>query len=133
MRAVRSCVKRALTTNNARSTRYQFSNPVQPVPVRRRRRHPLARLIAPCATFALLGYFGFHAMHGQYGVRAKIVMERDTDVLVQRLSERRQAREHLQARLVLLQDGTMERDAIDEYARRQLGMAKAGELVVLID
>ncbi len=101
--------------------------------VRRRRRHPLAKLIAPCATFALLGYFGFHAMHGQYGVRAKLVMEKTTAVLEQSLAEKRQTRETLHARLVLLQDGTMERDAIDEYARRQLGMAKAGELIVLLD
>ena len=101
--------------------------------VRRRRRNPLTRFIAPVATIAMLSYFGFHALNGQHGLRAQIVMTQKEADLRATLAERKQARAELQRQLALLQDGTMNRDMVDEHARRELNLLRSDEMVIFIN
>ncbi|MEL6966952.1 MAG: septum formation initiator family protein [Pseudomonadota bacterium] len=99
--------------------------------VRRRRSKNFARFITPIATLLILGYFGFHAFNGHYGVRARIAMEQQIAVLEQEKADKTKLRLELENRVKLIRDGSLERDMVDEQVRAQLGMAKPDEIVIL--
>ena len=99
--------------------------------IRRRKRNPLTRFIAPLATLMILGYFGFHAFNGQYGIRANLAMQAHKKVLEEKLTERTAVREKLEARVALLREGTMEKDMVDQYVRAQLNMVREDEIVLM--
>ncbi len=101
--------------------------------VRSRKRLPLTRFIAPLATLMILGYFGFHALNGQYGIRANLAMKAQMVKLEDRLAERTAVRRKLEARVALLRQGTMEKDMVDQYVRSQLNMARDDEVVLMLD
>jgi cell division protein FtsB len=101
--------------------------------VRRRKKRSLTRFIAPLATMMILGYFGFHAFNGQYGIRAHLAMELRMAELEKKLEERTAVRNQLEARVAMLNDGTMEKDMVDQYVRSQLNMAREDEVVLLLD
>lgn len=100
------------------------------MPVRPRRRKPITRFIAPLATLMILGYFGYHAFNGHYGIRAHLALQKKLAKLEIELDERTQLRNRLEARVRLLRDGTMERDMVDEQVRRQLNMLREDEIAL---
>ncbi|MEE9374773.1 MAG: septum formation initiator family protein [Rhizobiaceae bacterium] len=97
---------------------------------RSRRRRSLTRFIAPLASLMILGYFGFHALNGQYGIRAHLAIEAQTIKLEGRLAERTAVRQDLETRVALLREGSMEKDMVDEYVRAQLNMVRSDEIVL---
>ena len=99
--------------------------------IRRNHRFSFMRFVAPLATMLLLGYFGFHAFNGHYGVRAHLVMQSRIEMLESRLAERTKQRKLLESRVALLDEGSMERDTVDEHIRRQLNMARNDEIVLI--
>jgi len=100
--------------------------------VRSRRRLSPSRFIAPVATLLIMGYFAFHALNGQYGTRAHIVMKLKIEELEAQYDQRKKVRVRLEERVALLAEGTMERDMVDEKIRRQLNMASKDEVVILL-
>ncbi len=102
------------------------------MPVRIRKRKSLTRFIAPLATMMILGYFGFHAFNGQYGIRAHLAMQNRMDKLEQHLAERTIVREKLESRVSLLRTGSLEKDMVDQYVRSQLNMARDDEVVLIL-
>ncbi len=98
--------------------------------IRSRKRSSLSRFIAPVATLIILGYFGFHAFNGQYGIRANIAMQKRIDRLEQRLADRTAFRNKLESRVALLREGTLEKDMVDEHVRKQLNMMREDEVVL---
>lgn len=96
-----------------------------------RKRKSLARFIAPVMTLVILGYFGYHAMNGHYGIRAQVVMQKRLADLEQELAARTAIREKLEARVALVRDGTMEKDMVDEQIRRQLNMLREDEIALI--
>ena len=98
---------------------------------RQRRHNSLPRLILPVATALFLTYFGYHALYGGNGLYSKHIVEAQTQELQARLDGLTARREALQRQVALLSDGTIERDMLDEQARRTLNMAQPGELVIL--
>ena len=101
--------------------------------IRSRKRTSIARFIAPLASFVILGYFGFHAFNGQYGIRANLVMQQRIGDLEAKLNQRTLAREKLEARVALLREGSIEKDMVDQYVRSQLNMARPDEIVLFVD
>ena len=101
--------------------------------MRSRKRPSIARFIAPLTSFVILGYFGFHAFNGQYGIRANLVMQQRIGDLEAKLNQRTLAREKLEARVALLREGSMEKDMVDQYVRSQLNMARPDEIVLFVD
>ena len=99
--------------------------------VRPRRRFPISRFIAPVASLMILGYFGFHAFNGDYGIRAHLAITKRIEVLETQLKARTAIRERLEKRVAMLREGGMERDIVDEYARRQLNLVREDEVVIL--
>jgi len=98
--------------------------------VRSRKRKSMTRFIAPLATLVVLGYFGFHAFNGQYGIRANIVMQKQMAELEDKLADRSRVRNALERKVALLREGTMEKDMVDEHVRAQLNMVREDEIVI---
>ncbi len=85
----------------------------------------------PALAAAFLAYFGFHLVHGSYGLRAKTGFEAEKTRLEAILKEERARRESLERRIALLRDGSIERDMLDEQARRALNVVGPDEVVLL--
>lgn len=88
------------------------------------------RLVLPAVTIAFLGYFGYHSIHGDYGLKAGerldvIRSERSKD-----LAALVRARKKLETQVKLLSDGSLDHDMMDEKARYQLNMSKPDEIVI---
>ncbi|MEX6507792.1 septum formation initiator family protein [Jiella sp. M17.18] len=96
-----------------------------------KRRSFVGRLIVPAITATFLSYFAIHAQSGQYGIRAKATLAHRLAERNAELAELTQKREQLERRVQLLHDGTLERDMIDEQARRALNVVNEDEIVIL--
>ncbi len=101
--------------------------------VRSRKKPTLARFIAPLMTLVILGYFGFHAFNGQYGIRANLLMQKRMVELQDQLEQRTQRRALLEDRVALLREGSMEKDMVDQHVRAQLNMLREDEVVLFIN
>jgi len=97
---------------------------------RHHKRRNTGRLIVPAITIVVLTYFGFHAYQGDYGLNAMGHLEARSRQLEAELDSLRKTRAKLEERLALIKDGTLERDMLDEQARRTLNFAREDEIVI---
>ncbi len=79
----------------------------------------------------LVGYFAFHAYHGNHGIVAKRAFEQAAAQLEQERNEIRGEREGWERRIALLKPESLDPDLVDELARRDLFFAHPSDLVVL--
>jgi cell division protein FtsB len=98
---------------------------------RQKKKRNTGALIVPAISAVFLSYFGFHAFQGEYGIYSKYRLEERVASLETRLERVRTERVRLERRVQLLHDGTMERDMLDEHARRALNLALPGEIVIM--
>ncbi|MCT8991742.1 septum formation initiator family protein [Chelativorans sp. SCAU2101] len=98
---------------------------------RHHKRRNTGKLIVPAITVVVLSYFGFHAYQGDYGLNAKARLEVRIDRLEADLAVLEKTRQELEERLSLLQDGSLEKDMLDEQVRRALILARENEIVIL--
>lgn len=89
------------------------------------------RLIVPAVSALFLAYFGFHAYHGEYGIYSKYRYEAEAVELQARLDAARTQRMDMERRVQLLHDGTLEKDMLDEQARRALNLSQIDEIVIM--
>jgi len=97
---------------------------------RHHKRRNTGRLIVPAITIVVLSYFGFHAYQGDYGLNAMGHLEARSKQLETELDSLLKTRTKLEERLALINDGTLERDMLDEQARRTLNFAREDEIVI---
>lgn len=97
---------------------------------RQHKRRNTGRLIVPSIAILFLAYFGFHAYHGEYGLYSKFRLEQRAGELEGELGNLKAQRESLEHRVALLHDGTLEKDMLDEQARRALNLAQKDEVVI---
>ena len=88
-------------------------------------------LIVPALAAVFLSYFGFHAWHGTFGIYSSYQLEERKAALETRLAELKTERQDLESRVMLLQDGTLEKDMLDEQARRALNLTKEDEITII--
>ena len=86
----------------------------------------------PALCAVVLTYFGFHAYHGEYGINSKYKLQARTAELQAQLDAVSERRIELERRVQLLHDGTLEKDMLDEQARRALNVAHPDEVIVMI-
>ena len=98
---------------------------------RQYKRSKLRFVVVPVMACCVLGYFLFHAVNGTLGLNSSERYDAEIATLEVELASLETKRAELQKRTKLLSDGSLERDLIDESARRSLGMTRANELVML--
>ena len=80
---------------------------------------------------ALIGYFAFHAYHGNYGLEAKKGYQEDIVRLTETREELRSERIELERHVALLRPDSIDPDMVEELARRDLGFVHANDLVLI--
>jgi cell division protein FtsB len=100
---------------------------------RQHKQRNFGRLILPTITAGFLAYFGFHAYHGEFGINSKYVIEARAATLQAELDEIRARRVEMERRVQLLHDGSLERDMLDEQARRALDLSRPDEITIMRD
>ena len=98
---------------------------------RQHKQRNTGRLIVPAVSALFLAYFGFHAYHGEFGIYSKSLYEAQAVELQARLDAVKAQRVGMERRVQLLQDGTLEKDMLDEQARRALNLSKPDEIVIM--
>jgi cell division protein FtsB len=75
----------------------------------------------------LLSYFVFHALYGDRGVIAYFKLNQKIDKSLSELDIARLERVELEHRVNLLRSQSLDTDALDELARKTLGVSKPNE------
>ena len=99
---------------------------------RQHKQRNTGRLIIPSLCVAFLAYFGFHAYHGEFGINSKYQLEAQTVALQGQLDAIKARRMELERRVRLMHDGTLEKDMLDEQARRALNLSQADEITIML-
>lgn len=99
---------------------------------RQKRKSIIGRFCLPLLTIAFLSYFGFHAYNGEYGIYSSKKLAAQIAELQIKRDELVQRRTIFEQEVSLLRDGTIERDMLDEQARRALNLSKTNELTIFI-
>ena len=100
---------------------------------KQKRKSIRGRFVLPILTAAFLSYFGFHAYHGEFGINSKYVIEARAAVLQADLEQIRAKRVEMERRVQLLHDGSIEKDMLDEQARRALDLSRSDEITIMRD
>lgn len=100
---------------------------------RQKKKSRIGRLAVPAVALAFFTYFGFHAVHGAYGLNAKMQLEHRTMELRAELDELIEQRQALEKRVQLLDSDTLERDMLDERARAMLNVSREDEITIYKD
>lgn len=99
--------------------------------VTRQRRHStLNRLWMPLITAAFLGYFGYHAFSGYYGLLSRDRLEAEAAMLSRELEVLKQERDRYERRVEMLRSDQLDADLIDVEARRALNRIRPDEVVL---
>ncbi|MDQ2632623.1 MAG: septum formation initiator family protein [Pseudomonadota bacterium] len=98
---------------------------------RQHKQRNTGRLIVPAVSAVFLAYFGFHAYHGEFGIWSKYRYEARAVELQAKLDTIQARRIGMERRVQLLHDGTLEKDMLDEQARRALNLSQADEIVIM--
>ena len=98
---------------------------------RQRKRTNTGRLVVPALASAFLAYFGFHAYHGEFGIYSKYKLEERAATLSAHLADLQRERHELERRVQLLHDGTLEKDMLDEQARKALNLSRLDEVTII--
>ena len=97
---------------------------------RHRRRSPLRLLWLPLTTAAFVGYFGYHAYDGSYGLPALERMQVEADDLKATLNDLRDERDALEKRVSYLKPDSLDADILDIEARSSLNLLRPDEVVI---
>ncbi|MGF7005243.1 FtsB family cell division protein [Aminobacter sp. BE322] len=89
------------------------------------------RLIVPALAAVFLSYFGFHAYNGEFGIYSKYRYQARAVELQARLDTVKAQRTEIERRVQMLYDGSLEKDMLDEQARRTLNVSGADELTIM--
>ena len=99
---------------------------------RQHKQRNTGRLIIPALCAGFVSYFGYHAYHGEFGITSRYRLQAETADLQAKLDAVRERRIELERRVRLMHDGTMEKDMLDEQARRALNVSQSDEVVVML-
>ncbi|GGA85577.1 cell division protein [Brucella endophytica] len=99
---------------------------------KQKRKSIRGRLIVPALTAAFLYYFGFHAYHGEYGINARVKLEEQIRIMNDQLADLTRRRTDLEREVALVRDGSIEKDMLDEQARRALNLSRPDEVTIML-
>ena len=92
--------------------------------------HPLRALWMPLATAAFLGYFGYHAFNGAFGIWSMEEMKAEGVELSAQLADLTAQRTALESRVARMRPDSLDADLADTMARGQLNVLRGDEVIV---
>ncbi|MBA8880403.1 FtsB family cell division protein [Phyllobacterium myrsinacearum] len=98
---------------------------------KQRRKTNRGRLVVPILAAMFFAYFGFHAYHGEYGLYSTIKLQEQTQLLRAQYDAVKTSRVELEREVQLMHDGTIERDMLDEQARKALNVSRPDEVTIM--
>ncbi|MGO9133696.1 MAG: FtsB family cell division protein [Methylovirgula sp.] len=101
--------------------------------VRRRLRAILYPLLLYCVSGAVGGYFVWHAVNGERGLKASEDYEHKIASLKDELATYKDERRRWELKVNLLRGQTIDQDLLQEEAEAQLGRIGKNDLVVIFD
>lgn len=87
------------------------------------------KMILNIFLFLLLAYFVFHSIYGNRGIIAYFSLNRQLEKAYSELNSLKAERVELEHRVKLLRPESLDKDMLDQEARRILGMALPNEQV----
>jgi cell division protein FtsB len=97
---------------------------------RQRRQSLLGRLWMPLITAVFLGYFGFHAFNGYYGIWSRDRLEAEAARLSIDLDQLKQEHAEIEHRVTMLRADNLDADLVDVEARAALNRIRSDEVVI---
>jgi cell division protein FtsB len=91
----------------------------------------LGRFAVPVLSILLTSYFAYHAWSGRYGIESMRRLEDESVRLEFELADIKLRRQAIEAKVMLLRDGSIERDMLDEQARNALNVLAADQLAIM--
>ncbi|UCI05784.1 FtsB family cell division protein [Mesorhizobium sp. B1-1-8] len=99
---------------------------------RQHKQRNTGRLIIPSLCVLFLAYFGFHAYHGEFGIYSKYRLEAQAVELQAQLDAVKARRVEFERRVQLMHEGTLEKDMLDEQARKALNLSQPDEITIML-
>ena len=99
--------------------------------VRTRRRANIAPIVFHVFSALVAGYFVWHAIHGQRGLKTRDENAEKVAEMQSTLEGLRAERERWKRRIDLVRGEAIDRDILDEQARIELGRIQKNEVVIL--
>ena len=101
-----------------------------------RARQSVGMRLAKAAVLPLLAlagtvYFAGHAVYGDYGLDAKMRLERETETARRELLLVREERQRLERNVALMRPESLDPDLLEERVRATLQLVNPGDIVVL--
>ena len=90
------------------------------------------QIIASIFGVAVIGYFAFHAVEGDRGLRAYFALTLQTELARAERDDLREEREAIEQRVNLLKPDSLDLDMLDERARMALNKVHEDDLVILL-
>ncbi|OBQ96072.1 septum formation initiator family protein [Mesorhizobium sp. AA23] len=99
---------------------------------RQHKQRNTGKLIVPSLCVLFLAYFGFHAYHGEFGIYSKYRLQAQAAELQTQLDAVKARRIDFERRVQLMHEGTLEKDMLDEQARKALNLSHPGEITIML-
>ncbi len=90
-------------------------------------------MIVPSACIALIGYFSWHAVYGEYGAFKLTRLDERLVIRTAELDLVTAERAKLERRVQLMQPGKVDPDMLDEQSRATLGYSQPDELTIYLN
>ncbi len=90
----------------------------------------LRALVVPSLSVAVLAYFGYHLMHGAYGIRGLERVRERIAKLETELTHVQATRQALALRVALLRPNNADMDMVEERARQSLYLTHPDDVVI---
>ena len=97
-------------------------------------RHRVRAIVFPLALLVFSGsvasYFVWHAINGQRGMKAKTDFQAQMEVLQSERQTLLKEKSSIERRVAMLRGGSIDRELLDEEARRVLGRVHKNDVVI---
>lgn len=90
-------------------------------------------MIVPCLCVALISYFAWHAVYGEYGAFKLTRLDERVAIRTAELDTISAERAKMERRVQLMQPGKVDPDMLDEQSRASLGYSRPDELTIYWD
>ncbi|MEN8236316.1 MAG: septum formation initiator family protein [Pseudomonadota bacterium] len=90
-----------------------------------------ASILAPTFMLSVVGYFAYHMVVGNHGLKAWSAVEQQLETSKIQLARLQAQQEKLAHKVALLRPDSLCPDLLEEQARKILGVASPNEIVVL--